>query len=189
MTRKELLSLIHTYPEPFSYPAEQSIEEKKAKFLALLSKHEDAFLRSKLDSHITCSAWLLSPDLNAVVMTHHLKLKKWIQLGGHADGQENVIEVARKEAIEESGVSNFELLSPQIFDLEIHHIPSYGEVPEHYHFNTCFAFRAAEQEELTISEESIDLAWVDLNDLEQFTEEENILRMREKTQALKAIRK
>src|SRR5438309_2052483 len=64
--------------------------------------HEDCLLRSCVPGHLTGSAWIVSPDRARTLLTHHHKLDKWLQLGGHADGQDDLAAVALREAREES---------------------------------------------------------------------------------------
>ena len=70
--------------------------------LQFIDKTPDCF-NSKLDTgHITGSAWILDYKKNSVLLTHHKKLNKWLQLGGHADGDSDILSVAEREA-EEGG--------------------------------------------------------------------------------------
>ncbi len=135
--------------------------------------------------HFTASAFLLNPQKDSIVLTLHKKLGKWLQLGGHADGEYYLEKVALKEAQEESGVN---LISPLYFspiedlnhqpipiDFDIHEIPSSSKNPSHLHYDVRFAF-VASQTKLTISSESNDLQWAPLNQISNFTKEKNILR-------------
>src|SRR3954465_2087342 len=91
----------------------------KAKFLELL-QHADAFQRTHLPGHITGSSFIVSDDFKYTLLVHHAKLNRWLQPGGHADGDTNVEGVALREANEETGLKNISLLLPTIFDLDIH---------------------------------------------------------------------
>ena len=84
----------------------------------------DCFSRSHASGHITGSAWLLSPDGSMALLTLHRKLGKWLQLGGHADGDADILRVAMREAQEESGISGIVPVSAHIFDVDIHRIPA-----------------------------------------------------------------
>ncbi len=126
--------------------------------------NSNCFLRSNLSGHITASAWLLSPNHEEVLLTHHKKIGMWLQLGGHADGDSDVIAVALKEATEESGISGIKLLSPQIFDLEVHHIDEHKGVPAHYHYDIRFVLEAPGRE-FSVSDESHDLCWMNMKKL------------------------
>jgi 8-oxo-dGTP pyrophosphatase MutT (NUDIX family) len=102
----------------------------------------------------------------------------WLQLGGHSDGESNTQQVALREAREESGLA-VELLDTQIFDLDVHEIPARKTDPAHYHFDVRYQIQAA-SDQFQVSEESLALAWVKIDELERYTEEESILRMRKK---------
>lgn len=111
----------------------------------------------------------------------HAKLGKWVQPGGHADGEKNLFLAAKRELEEETGIEALPVLGDDIFDIDIHTIPSVGGEGTHKHYDVRFLFAAHERLPLRVSDESIDVKWVDLNDLEQYTQEESILRMRRKS--------
>jgi 8-oxo-dGTP pyrophosphatase MutT (NUDIX family) len=115
------------------------------------------------------------------LLTHHKKLGRWLQLGGHADGDSQVMRVASREAEEESGLKQLALVSREIFDIDVHLIPERGQEPAHYHYDVRFLFEADKNETLVVSEESNDLAWVPLVSIEDYSCEESILRMVRKT--------
>jgi 8-oxo-dGTP pyrophosphatase MutT (NUDIX family) len=137
-------------------------------FLELL-KQPHAFERDHLPGHITGSAWILDKSRQSVLLVHHGTLNKWLQPGGHADGEENVLNVALREADEETGLKNFLLLQENIFDLDIHPIPARKGFPDHLHYDIRFVFEASKKERIVISEESHDVAWVALADLGKLT--------------------
>ena len=142
----------------------------------------DCFERSCfLDGHVTGSAWVLSLNRERVLLTHHKKLERWLQLGGHSDGESNTQLVAKREAEEESGLA-VEIVSDEIFDVDVHEIPARGAEPVHKHYDVRFLFQADDTAPLTISNESMDLRWVSLERLTDFTKEESVLRMMRKTQ-------
>ena len=130
-----------------------------------------------IGGHVTGSAFVLSEDGRAVLLTHHAKLDRWLQLGGHCDGLADVRFTALKEAYEESGLSRIALLSDDVFDVDIHPIPARGTEPEHLHYDVRFLMRA-EAGALRVSGESEALAWVPLANLEEYTTEASVLRMR-----------
>ncbi len=128
--------------------------------------------------HLTGSAWLVNRAGTKVLLLHHGKLNRWLQPGGHADGEFDLASVALREAQEESGLSSLTLLHPGIFDLDIHEIPPLKGEPAHLHFDVRYALQADESEPLVLSEESHALAWVELSKLSKFTQEQSVLRMR-----------
>lgn len=129
-----------------------------ALFEALLGDAEDPFRRQRLAGHFTASAWLVSGDSQRVLLTHHRKLGRWLQLGGHADGHRDLAAVALKEAEEESGLTGLSV-DPAIFDLDRHTIPRHNGVPAHWHYDLRFVVRAGSGETYVVGDESHDLAW------------------------------
>lgn len=167
---KELTSYSSNYPEEQKFvPA----------FLELL-KQERCFERDHLPGHITGSAWIVNKDHSKVLLVHHAKLNRWLQPGGHADGEENVLNVSLREADEETGVKDFKVLNDHIFDLDIHTIPARKDFPEHLHYDIRFLIEANDNDLIVVSEESHDVKWIALKELENFNDESSILRLKKK---------
>lgn len=137
-------------------PHEAGVVEE---FLALLDDGADPFVRERMAGHFTGSAWLVSGDGQRVLLTHHRKLDRWLQLGGHADGDADLAAVALREAEEESGLPGLSLGSAAIFDLDRHWIPARGEVAGHWHYDVRYVVRAGADERFKVSAESLALAW------------------------------
>ena len=131
------------------------------------------------DGHVTGSAWVVDSGGTRVLLTHHRKLGKWLQLGGHSDGEPDPLAVALREAREESGLA-VQPISKAVLDIDIHTIPASKGDPAHLHYDVRFALRAASSEPLRVSLESIDLAWIEIEDLARLTNEESMLRMARK---------
>lgn len=142
-----------------------------------VSAHEDCFERTLSIGHVTGSAFVLDHERRHVLLTHHGKLDKWLQLGGHADGDSNVLRVALREATEESGLDSVRPIHEDIFDIDIHLIPARGHEPEHYHHDVRFLLEADRGARLRITSESKALAWVSLDQVRELTSEESMLRM------------
>lgn len=134
------------------------------RFVLFLHSHADVFKRSHAPGHFTGSAWLVSADGKRTLLTHHRKLGRWLQLGGHADGDPDIVGVALREAQEESGLHGLEI-DDRIFDLDRHIIPARGNEPEHWHYDVRFVVRAGNDEHFVVSEESHDLAWWDIREV------------------------
>lgn len=175
MHRNSLLKLIDTYGAHF--PEES---ECVARFRQFVEDHEDCFERSLEIGHVTGSAWLVDGAGERVLLTHHAKLDIWVQLGGHADGVSDVLDVAMTEAREESGLAEIQPVTAEIFDLDIHTIPARKQDPEHEHFDVRFALRHNGEGDYIVSGESKDLAWVEIGKMGELTREESMLRMAEK---------
>src|SRR5207245_6935322 len=88
-----------------------------------VTEHADCFERSLQTGHITGSAWVVDIDRSHALLTHHRKLNKWLQLGGHADGDPDILRVALREAREESSLESIRAVSEAIIDIDIHLIP------------------------------------------------------------------
>ncbi|MCS4280298.1 8-oxo-dGTP pyrophosphatase MutT (NUDIX family) [Stenotrophomonas rhizophila] len=134
-------------------------------FSTVLDDPENPFLRERLAGHFTGSAWLVSADGQRVLLTHHRKLDRWLQLGGHADGERDLAQVALKEAEEESGLTALVLEDGELFDIDKHWIPERTDVPGHWHYDARYVVRALGSEQFAISEESLALAWRDIRDV------------------------
>ncbi len=174
-SRESLIRSLEQYVTPFQ---EESVFVPR--FLQLLAL-PGCFDRHHLPAHITGSAWIVNKDATRVIMVKHRSLLKWLQPGGHADGDEDTFKTATREAAEETGVTNLRLIGHQWFDLDIHRIPEKRNFPAHEHYDVRFLFVTDETCKLKISDESTDLQWIELRDLEQYNDERAVLRLREKT--------
>jgi 8-oxo-dGTP pyrophosphatase MutT (NUDIX family) len=172
--RLELVEEIESYSSTFS--AERLFIPS---FLDLL-KQDRCFHRDYLPGHITGSAWIVNKQRTKVLLVHHAKLNRWLQPGGHADGEEDVLNVALREAEEETGVKNFNVLSHHIFDLDIHTIPTRKDFPRHEHYDIRYLIEATDTDPVIVSEESHDVKWISLKQLADFNDEPSILRLKQK---------
>jgi 8-oxo-dGTP pyrophosphatase MutT (NUDIX family) len=183
MHRQPLLELLDAYQK--RHPEESACVEK---IRALTRAHEDCFLRDCQPGHITASSWIVSHDLERVLLTHHRKLGLWLQLGGHADGDPNALEVALREAREESGMQRFRVVESDAtglpFDLDVHRIPAHEHEPAHEHHDLRFLLVAEPGQSLIMSHESNDLRWFSAAELPAILHEESLLRMQRKARAL-----
>jgi len=136
--------------------------------------------RNCLPTHLTGSAWIVNREGDKVLLLHHAKLGRWLQPGGHADGDFNLLRVAWREAAEESGLLSIASIDPAVFDIDIHAIPSFRSEPEHEHCDVRFLFVADDAEPLVVNSESRGLQWVELAGLEAVTTERSVTRMRDK---------
>lgn len=146
------------------FPASPDQANAPATFLAFLDSSPDVFRREHLVGHFTGSAWLVSGDGERVLLTHHRKLGRWLQLGGHADGDSNLARVALREAEEESGLGRL-VVEPELFDLDRHWIPARDTEPGHWHYDVRFVVRATSDEAFAVSGESLALAWKPIGEL------------------------
>jgi len=124
MQRNFLKTLLENY-----WPTHIEEQVAKRQMLEFLDACKDCFERSCRIGHFTASSWLTNADCTKVLLTHHKKLDRWLQLGGHCDGDANVMRVAIKEAREESGIDRIVPLQEDIFDLDVHLIPQIQQEP------------------------------------------------------------
>lgn len=134
--------------------------------IALLDAEPQCFHRSCFPGHFTASAFVVSADGSRTLLNHHRKLDRWLHFGGHCDGDENLLRVARREALEESGIEGLIVASARPFDLDIHPIPAHGDEPEHLHYDVNFVLIAPEGAMETISPESVELRWFTPEEME-----------------------
>ena len=146
-----------------------------------VQENEHCFERSLLVGHITGSAWIVDPAREQALLTHHGRLDKWMQLGGHADGDPNILQVALRESREESGIDGIRPVNESVFDVDVHEIPARGAEPAHFHYDVRFLLEADHRRPLQVTSESKALAWVKLTEVVKLTRERSVLRMVEKT--------
>lgn len=135
--------------------------------LSLIRESEDPFSRSNLSGHITGSAFVVDVAESKALLIHHAALGIWIQPGGHVDPGERPVDAALRETLEETGVAG-KLLSPQIFDMDIHEIPANPrkDEPAHYHVDVRYLVAADSRQSVEINEQECHgFSWVDLNSL------------------------
>lgn len=152
-----------------------ALEDVKRKFFELTALDPGALDRSTSPGHLTGSALVFNHDATMTILMFHTKLQRWLQPGGHADGEANLARVALKEATEETGIDGLEIVDPAI-DLDIHNVAKPGE-PEILHYDVRFLVFAPEGAEPEGNHESQDIRWVDLEALDEFALDEGHHRM------------
>jgi len=134
------------------------------------------FTRDNHRGHFTASGWVVSPDRKQVLMVYHNLYDSWAWMGGHADGEQDLLQVARREIMEESGIKNLRLLQPEIFSLEVltvdGHIKRGSYVSSHLHLNVTYLFEADPDEPLTHKpDENSGAQWIPVDRLSQMVSE------------------
>ncbi|HEB89715.1 MAG TPA: NUDIX domain-containing protein [Deltaproteobacteria bacterium] len=180
MDRAELLEWLTRYEirHPEEIPTLDRIRN-------LLDRHDRAFDRDCFPGHVTASAWIVSRESGAILLTHHRKLGRWLQLGGHTDGESDVLAAAIREAEEESGLRGFQALPEggpvEILDVDVHEIPAHGGEPAHEHHDIRFLLEVSEAQEIERqSRESKEIRWFDAAGIERRFGEESLMRMARK---------
>lgn len=138
--------------------------------------------------HFTSSAFVLSPERDALLLILHRKLGLWLQPGGHIEREDpDLVAAARREVLEEVGLDDLELVHDGILDLDVHAIPARPKEPGHAHFDVRFLFRAPSRS-LVTSDEVDDARWVPLDEIGDVHGDESVLRAARKIRSLCAPR-
>lgn len=150
-------------------PCNEQERRDRERMLAFMDQNPDAFLRANLFAHMTASAWIVNKTRDKVLMIYHNIYGSWAWTGGHADGEEDLLAVALREAAEETGIKNPRPVTGEIYSLEIVTVDGHekrGEyVPSHLHMNVTYLLEADEDEELRIrEEENSGVKWFSLAD-------------------------
>jgi 8-oxo-dGTP pyrophosphatase MutT (NUDIX family) len=177
--RARLLAELATY-SPVNGRERAMVESVRA----FVAAHDDCFERTQLAGHVTGSAWIVDRAGTAALLLHHRKLGKWLQPGGHADGDPDVRGVARREAAEETGVRGLTPASDGIYDVDAHDIPARPGEPAHVHYDLRFAFFADPAEPPRRNAESHAVAWVPLAEIDALGIDDSVRRLVAKTAAL-----
>lgn len=172
MHRNNLLELLERYN-----PSDKDELRYKREMHAWVKSYENCFLRSLSEGHVTASAWLTNKHNTHALLMHHAKLNNWFQLGGHCDGENNVLGVAIKEAQEESGIKEIVPVSEEIFDIDVHLIPKTSTEQEHYHYDIRFLLAVSSDEQVKKNNESKELIWIGKNRRQLPTKSSSVLRM------------
>ena len=115
--------------------------------------------------HVTASCFIIDPTASRLLLHRHRRLGRWLQMGGHCFESEIPAAAALREGAEESGLRDLELLSKNIFDLDVHLVPAAKDEPDHHHFDLRYVARTASPDAIVMQEsESEDLAWLPLDE-------------------------
>ncbi len=151
--------------------------EARDRVLELLDRHGETLAdRTTAPGHLTGSALVVDHTGERVVVLLHTKLRRWLQPGGHADGDHELAGVALKEATEETGIEGLRVLVPAV-DLDVHRVDHGDALGEHLHLDLRFVVVAPPEARIVGNHESTELRWVDLDELAELADEEGILRL------------
>lgn len=172
--RDQLMEYLSIYKE----------EEEKVKFfLDFIESNDDLYGRKNSFGHITASGWIINKEGNLCLLNHHKTMDKWVQTGGHIEKGETPFEAALREGMEESGIDTLETVSETIMYIERFLFPKGKDGGPHYHYDIRYLFKA-DNMDYTVSSESVDLKWVDMNDLNLYSDEEATLFMEKRTKEI-----
>ncbi len=183
MHREPLLQLLARYKTP--HMEEAAMVERTRHFVRL---HEDCFNRHLMPGHVSGSAWVVNPARSHALMLLHRKLNLWLQPGGHADDDADITRVVLKEATEESGIApeHIRLMSPAIFDVDVHTVYASQHGPRHEHFDIRFLIEIDDNIPVPGNDESHQIRWIPLEQITRFNNARSIFRLVEKTRRLMA---
>lgn len=156
-------------------PADGTQGARRDDLAAFVDEHPDALERTCRPGHLTGSALVVHADGERLAVLHHAKLDRWLQPGGHADGDGNLAHVAWREATEETGIVGLVVLRPAI-DIDVHEVAPPSEEP-HQHLDVRFVVLAPPDAVLVGNDESHDLRWVLLEELAALGADEGLLRL------------
>ena len=159
ITRQKLIDQIEKYK-----PYNEQEEKDKILILDWIRNNENAFSRENAVAHMTASAWVVNRERTKVLMVYHNIYNSWSWLGGHADGETDLLSVAVREVKEEAGISNVRPVSEEIFSLESltvdGHVKKGKYVSSHLHLNVTYLLEADPKENVSVkADENSGVAW------------------------------
>lgn len=148
-------------------PYNEQEERDKAVMLSLLDAKPDIYTRENMVAHMTASSWLVNKTHDKVLMIYHNIYNSWSWTGGHADGDTDLLAVAKREAEEETGVTDIKAVTEDIFSIEILTVDGHEKrgvyVPSHLHLNVTYLLEADEEEVLQVKpDENSGVKWFSL---------------------------
>jgi 8-oxo-dGTP pyrophosphatase MutT (NUDIX family) len=180
MDKSKVFGLLNSY-----FPLGKEEQKFKNIITEFIDKNPDFYSKANKAGHLTSSAWIISHDKSKVLLTHHKKLDKWLQTGGHIDNDPDLFTAALREAREETGLRSIIGAYDQVFDIDVHPIPANKKENEHIHYDFRFLFIADPGEMLKISSESKDLKWFSVSQFKEIIDEPSLLRMLKKSLEIK----
>ena len=182
MHRQELLRLLKQHKTRFMDEAAYI-----ARAIDFVEAHSNCFYRELSPAHVTGSVWVVSPARDRVLLLHHRKHDQWFQPGGHADGDADILRVALRETVEETGLdeSVVKLLGEDVFDVDIHTIPASQHDPEHQHIDVRFLVEIDDSLPVPGNDESHEVLWFPLYQVSRYNNNRSTHRMVEKTRQMR----
>lgn len=181
MHRQQLLELLANYHTPFLEEAGMVARTRR-----FIMQHENCFDRALLPGHVSGSAWVLNPARTHALMMHHRKLGFWLQPGGHADNDPDMVRVVLNEVSEESGIAleDIRLVSEDIFDVDVHTIYANAHDVRHEHYDIRLLVEIDDRLPIPGNDESHQIGWIALEQVPQFNSARSFHRLVQKTRQL-----
>ena len=152
MNRQDLINQLQSY-QSFN----EQEEADRQVMLELLQTSDNIFYRTNLLAHFTASAWVVNKAHTHVLMAFHNIYQTYAWLGGHADGEEDLLSVALREVKEESGIHTVKPITEGIYSLETIEVNGHEKkgkyVPSHLHLNVTYLLEADDTESLHIQQD------------------------------------
>ena len=163
-------------------PYNEQEEKDKELILKCINDYDDLLFRENPIAHITSSGYIVNKNRTKVLMIHHNIYNTWAWTGGHADGDKYLIHVAIKEAMEETGVKNFKLVSNEILSLDVlpvtGHIKKNKYVSSHLHLSVAYLLETDENENLVIKEdENSGVMWIPIDRIAEYSSEPHMINL------------
>ena len=152
-------------------PYNEQEETEKRLMLQYMDTFPDLLTRENEMAHFTASCWIVNPARTHALMAFHNLYQSWAWLGGHADGEEDLLRVALREANEESGIVGARPLRNDIFSLEIlgvdGHVKRGRYVATHLHLNCTYLLEADDRLPIRVkADENSAVRWIPFADVE-----------------------
>ena len=145
-------------------------EEKSRELILALLEHTPApFSRDQFHpGHITCTALVVHPDGQRILLVHHHRLRRWLLPGGHVEASDNTLpDAARREAVEETAVRIAHGSTARLVGMDVHGIPAHKGEPFHLHHDLIFRLDA-EGSDITCTEEAPEVAWCGIDEIDRY---------------------
>ena len=166
-------------------PSNEQEKSDKEMILYAIETFEDVLTRNNKIAHMTSSAFIVNKKRDKTLMIHHNIYNSWSITGGHVDGETDLLAVALREAIEETGITNATPISSDIFSLDL--LPVLGHmrkgvyISAHLHLSIIYLFEADERESLMVNpDENSDVKWLPMDEIEAYSNEPHMITIYKK---------
>jgi len=166
-------------------PVNEQEKIDKELILSFIDKNEDSLERGNLAAHVTASAFVVNKSMDKILFVYHKIYNSWSWVGGHNDGDPDLLKVAIKEAMEETGITEVQPYSDSIFTIDVIYVPNHikrGQyVPDHLHLNAAFLLVADDKQALIVNEaETNGVRWFRLSEVFEHVTEPRMIPVYQK---------